>query len=65
MSTTDSKNDIEVIIDELIIDIDIKILLVLSNLAQIDQEYTAAPKPVMQTKEIINTIIINKIDVKE
>jgi hypothetical protein len=66
MSTNESKSYINVAIDELIIDIDIKILLTLSNLAQIDQIYTAAPPPVIvQPTQILNILALTHMESKE
>lgn len=44
-STTKSLIDLD--IDELIIDVDIQLLLILSNLANTDENYIKGPKPVI------------------
>lgn len=62
MKNNEEKGFIQIVINELVIDVDIRILLILSNLAQIDPEYTAGPKAVVEAK-VVSKIGDNDLEI--
>lgn len=50
MASNQTETYMEIQLSELSLDVDVKLLLILSNLAILDEAYTKGPKPVLRKK---------------